>query len=136
MKSFFWALAVLLIAGASYAYAGTAIQTIDGSSRTVFVTSTSGGLTITANASGVSGRRIVIDSMVGRSDKSTSIFLIQESSTGNVYTSKARLDCGAATTQYFGQYGKPIFVGLPGYYYQILLDSTTANSLIVNYHLE
>lgn len=96
--------------------------------------STSGGKTITANIPAVSGRKIVVFSVIGRSDLSTSIVSLQEAdasgTTGN-YTTRVRWDNGAATTQRTFEKG-PI-VGKIGYGYRFLLDSTTANSLLVVY---
>lgn len=102
------------------------------------VTSTSGGATITANMTAVSNRKIVIYNVIGRSDLSTSIIQIQEANTSGVtgnYTTVMRLDVGAATRQY-NNYGGPIFVGKIGYAYRLLLNCTTANSLISLYAAE
>lgn len=101
-------------------------------------TSTTGGKTITCNVSAVSGRRIVVYNLVGRSDLSTSVISIGEATTAgtpSAYTVKTRLDVGAATRQYAAN-DAPFFVGRPGYAYQFLLNSTTANSLFLVYQYE
>lgn len=102
------------------------------------VTSTTGGATITANMAAVSGRKIVVYNLIGRSDLSTSIIQLQEanaSGTTTNYTTIMRLDVGAATRQYNNN-GAPLFVGKIGYGYRFLLNSTAANSLISTYAAE
>lgn len=96
--------------------------------------STTGGKTITCNISAVSGRKIVIYNVIGRSDLSTSVLQFQESDTAGAatYTTLVRLDVGAATRQYNNN-GEPLFVGKLGYGYRFLINSTTANSVIATY---
>ena len=101
-------------------------------------TSTSGGLTITANMTNVSNRKVVVYNVIGRSDLSTSILTLQEADaagTPSTYTALARFDVGAATRQYNNS-GAPLFVGKPGYAYRFLVNSTAANSVIVTYSYE
>lgn len=133
---------VILVTIASLVAAGSICAapnstTVPSNFKTLPLNSTSGGLSVTANLTGVAGRRIMIDSIYGTSDKSTSQFTISESSTGNVYTTKAVYNCGATSVTLGGSSNKPVFAAsAPGYYYRVNLDSTTANSLIVNYHEE
>ena len=100
--------------------------------------STSGGLTITANVAYSSSMKPVIYSIAARSDLSTSVVQIQEAnasgSTTN-YTTIGRWDVGAATTVRQNGYS-PVFVGKKNYGYRFLLDSTTANNIIVIYQYE
>lgn len=102
------------------------------------ITSTSGGLTVTVNAAAKTGTRIVVYSMMGRSDLSTSLIQVQRADATGVtsnYTTKARYGVGAATTVYQGDIA-PIYVGDVGYAYRFLLDSTTANSMVITYGYE
>ena len=109
-----------------------------GNSKSAQANSTSGGLTITANMTGVTGKRIVIDSIFGLSDKSASQLLVQEAVTsGATYATKATLAQGAAQVTYGTSSIKPVYVAsAPAYYLRVLQDSTTANSVLVNYHEE
>jgi len=105
---------------------------------TVKDVSTSGGLTITANAAAVSGKRAVFYFIAGRSDLSTSVIQIQRANatgTTSNYTTVARLSVGAATTTYTN-HAVPVFVGDTSYGYRLLLDSTTANSVIATIKFE
>jgi hypothetical protein len=101
-------------------------------------TSTASGKTITNNLTYASGRKIVIAGIVGRSDLSTSIIQIQEAAAAGSttsYTTVMRLSNGAQTTSFYLQ-NAPLFVGKIGYSYRVLLDSTTANSLLTTYSQE
>lgn len=100
--------------------------------------SASAGKTITANVTYKTGSRVIIWSIIGRSDKSTSEIKIQRANAAasvSAYTTVARVACGAAQVSYIG-YSVPIFIGDVGYAYRFLLDSTAANSIIVNYTYE
>jgi hypothetical protein len=101
-------------------------------------TSTSGGATITVNITAATGRKAVIWGVVGRSDLSTSVIQIQEANTSGTtvnYTTVARIAVGAQTTSY-GFNHAPLYVGKVNYGYRFLLDTTTANSLVVTYSKE
>lgn len=106
--------------------------------RTGTDVSTSGGLTVTVNATAVNGKRVVVYNLIGRSDLSTSVIQVQRADatgTTNNYTTKLSFDVGAATA-HFNAAGSPIVLGDPGYAYRFLLNSTTANGLLVNYGYE
>lgn len=101
-------------------------------------TSTSGGIVVTNNLTYSSGRKVVIWGIVGRSDLSSSIIQIQEAAAAGSttsYTTVMRLGGGAQTTSYQFQ-SAPLFIGKLGYSYRVLLDSTTANSLLTTYSKE
>ena len=87
----------------------------------------------------VSGRRIVVDSVYGMSDLSTSVYTFQESADGLTYTTKAVYGCGATSSKLGSDSIEPVIAGKISYAYRILLNSTAttgANSLIINYHEE
>ena len=101
-------------------------------------TSTSGGLTITVNVAAATGKKVSIYSMIARSDLSTSVVQVQRADATGVtsnYTTKFRIGVGATTLSLLGSVA-PIFVLEKGYAYRFLLDSTTANSLVVTYGYE
>lgn len=100
--------------------------------------SASSGKTITANITYKTGSRVMVWAIVGRSDKSTSEVKIQRANSAGstaAYTTVARVACGSGQVSYIGN-PVPVFIGEVGYAYRFLLDSTTANSLIVNYTYE
>lgn len=100
--------------------------------------STSAGKTITVNISAAPGRKVAIYNIFARSDLSTSVVQFQEANASGVttsYTTKSRFDVGAATKQW-GSTGSPLIVGNINYGYRFLLDSTTANSMVITYGYE
>lgn len=107
--------------------------------------SASGGSTITADVkidtdadgsvTDESGRIIEIMNVLAMSDTASAVVTIQKAdavgATDN-YTTVGTLDVGNATKEY-GTGNQPIFTGVYGRDYRLTLDSSTANSLIVNY---
>lgn len=105
-------------------------------SKTGFL-NTSSGATLTQTMSPSSGsRRIVLDSVLGNSDLSSSVFTIQSSPDGSSYSTIAFYTCGATSTSIGLGSEKPVFIGNAGIYYKVILNSTTIGSMIVNYHEE
>lgn len=107
--------------------------------------SASGGSTITANlridsdqdgsVSDENGRLIEITNILAMSDVASAKITIQKADAEGVttsYTTVGTLDVGDATKEY-GVGSSPIFVGDYGRDYRLTLDSSTANSIIVNY---
>lgn len=131
MKKLLSFLACSLIASAAYAAPANLYQYAADLSD-------SGGATVTASVAASTGRKIVVWGVVGRSDLSTSVIQLQEADaagvTGN-YTTIMKFSVGAATATYQLQNG-PLFVGKPNYAYRFLLDSTTANALLVTFTKE
>jgi len=100
--------------------------------------STTGGKTITVNVAAATGKKVAVYSMIARSDLSTSVVQVQRADATGVtsnYTTKFRIGVGATTLSVLGAVA-PIFVLEKGYAYRFLLDSTTANSLVVTYGYE
>lgn len=106
--------------------------------ETVATNSTSGGKNVTTNITAVAGRRVMLWSIYGTSDKSGSVITIDQANatgvTGN-YTAQATLAVGAASAS-FGNGMFPVFIGDTGYALRLRLDSTTKNNIIVNYEYE
>lgn len=103
------------------------------------VDSTSGGATITANMSVSTGNKVVVYGIYGKSDLSTSVLQLQEADTSGVttnYTTIKRFSVGSSADLNLNNGAAPVFVGKKSYAYRLLLDSTTANSLIVLYQYE
>jgi hypothetical protein len=85
--------------------------------------------------------RYVIWSIFGDSDKSTAVITIQKADATGVTTSYTTVATLPQTNSslYSFDYNNdtyPVFVGDLNYRYKIVLDSTTANSLVVNYTKE
>jgi len=129
-----------IIALSGTAFAATGLQIIGNNWKTGQDATTAASKTITVNMSLVTGKRIVIDSIAAATNKTNSMIQIQNSTNNVTYARKGSLTCGSGTQHYGYASEKPLFIGLPGYYYRVLLDcgsaSTTTNTLIVNYHEE
>jgi hypothetical protein len=130
-------LTLILLLGVS---ATARAEFINPGQSTKYDYSSSAGKTITCNITAMQNKRIAIWSILASTDKSSAKVTIQKAAAAGTttnYSTIAVINAGTTTAaNVLNTHGTALFVGQTGYSYKLLLDSTTANALIVNYDYE
>lgn len=106
--------------------------------KTVATLSASGGTNVTTNIAAQAGRSIYIYSIEATSDKAGSIITVRKGATTGVttnYTTVGTIAVGASSINRYNS-GYPILAFPVGTLANFILDSTTANNLIISYDIK